>query len=273
MDKQTLDTIIELARYPVVEVNGDKYIANGYRRSEYCSEEYNKNADEQAIEKAKLEHEKEMLQIELDFNSAQCFGKLSSLSGLCDIIKAEIDKGAAAKPYFVLVDNYGLVSVQGSYEVDFSRRMLYSAIADNKEFDFGVQPLEKAIITLQSRYVNGGDVDYIIELLARISKKAEVTTEDNGVTQKVMTNKGIALKSNETVRNRVKLSPFRTFMEIEQPESEYLLRLTERDSEILVSLIESDGGAWKLTAKKNIAEYLQENLTELIADGKVIVLQ
>jgi len=273
MDRETLDKILEIANDAVVEANGQDYILSGYKRAERLSDKFLALIDEHAIEKETLKHKQDLLKLELSFNEVQHFGKLSSLSGLCDIIKAEIEREAAAKPYFLIVENYATVGVYGSYEYNYSRKALYSAVADNKDFDFGRQPLEQAIISLQSRYVNGGDVEYIIGLLSRISKKAEVNSEDNGVTQRVQTNKGISLKDVETVRNRVKLSPFRTFMEIEQPESEYLLRLAESNSDIIVSLTESDGGAWKLTAKANIANYLRENLAELIADKKVIVLQ
>jgi len=275
MDRETLDKILEIANPAVVEANGEKYVLDGYTRAQRYSEEYITLVNSYAIERETKKHKQDLLKLELSFNEVQHFGKLSSLSGLCEIIKAEIERDAAAKPYFVIVENYSTISVYGSYEANFSRKALYSAVADNKDFNFGQQPLEQAIITLQSRYVNSGDVEYILDLLARTSKKSEVTSEDNGVTQKVQTNRGISLKNIEVIRNRVKLSPFRTFLEVNQPESEFLLRLADiqNSTDILVSLIESDGGAWKLTAKANIANYLRENLAELIADKKVIVLQ
>jgi hypothetical protein len=270
---QAIDRSVELAKPPVVEVNGDQYVAEGYRRAAKPTEERDALINAQEIERMALEHEQQMLKLKLDFNSVSAFENITTLSSLCDMIKAEVKRKAAAFPFFVSVQDYNRVTVYGSYEVNFSRRHLYSAVADNKDFHFSTKPLEQAIIALQSQYVNGGDVEYIIDLCSRISKQADVTTEDNGVSQKVQTTKGIALKTNETVRNRVLLRPFRTFMEVPQPESEYLLRLSEIHGVMSVSLIESDGGAWKLTAKANIAEYLKEHLAGLIDDGSIIVLQ
>ena len=268
-----IDKIVNLAKPPVVEADGEQYIINGYSRAVKPTEELTNLLNEQNVEKKKLEHEQDMLQTELDFNAVKAFGNISTLLSLCDMLKSEVESKAAAFPFFVSVNEYNGVNVYGSYEANFSRRHLYSASADNKHFEFGSQPLEKAIIMLQSLYEKNDDVDYVIELCSQISSDTSVKTEDNGLTQSVQVKKGIMLKVNETVRNRVKLKPFRTFMEIEQPESEFLLRLSEQRDEIYVSLIESDGGAWKLDAKNNIAEFLKENLADLISENKVIVLQ
>ena len=48
----------------------------------------------------------------------------------------------------------------------------------------------------------------------------------------------------------MKLRPYRTFKEIDQPESQFLLRLNENGN---IGLFEADGGMWKLEAKKSIA--------------------
>lgn len=92
---------------------------------------------------------------------------------------------------------------------------------------------------------------------------------DYDVTQTVETTQGVALKTNETIKPRVALAPFRTFLEVEQPESEFLLRVNE-DGE--VGLFEADGGVWKLEAKQNICEYFYERLEDLIDAKRVIVM-
>lgn len=66
-----------------------------------------------------------------------------------------------------------------------------------------------------------------------------------------------------------KLQPYRTFLEVEQPASDFLLRL---DKEGRPALYEADGGAWKLEAKRNIAAYLCEQLADLVECGSVVVM-
>lgn len=59
------------------------------------------------------------------------------------------------------------------------------------------------------------------------------------------------------------------FLEVEQPASDFLLRL---DKDGRPALYEADGGAWKLEAKRNIAAYLGEQLADLVERGSVVVM-
>ena len=59
----------------------------------------------------------------------------------------------------------------------------------------------------------------------------------------------------------VRLSPYRTFREIEQPESQFLLRIrTDDRGNAEVALFEADGGVWRNEARLRIAEYLKEHI-------------
>lgn len=97
-----------------------------------------------------------------------------------------------------------------------------------------------------------------------------VSTNDNGVTQTVEARQGVALNALVEVKPRVLLRPFRTFLEVEQPESEFLLRVHPEEG---IGFFEADGGIWKLEAKKNIADYFNTNLADLIEAGKVVIMQ
>ena len=63
----------------------------------------------------------------------------------------------------------------------------------------------------------------------------------------------------------VTLKPFRTFREIEQPESEFILRYQNRNG-IEAALFEGDGGCWKLDAILRIKEWLSDK-TEIPVIG------
>ena len=60
----------------------------------------------------------------------------------------------------------------------------------------------------------------------------------------------------------------RTFYEVEQPESEFLLRLGDDGK---VGFFEADGGMWKMTARKTIKEYLEKALEKEIGENRVVV--
>lgn len=127
-----------------------------------------------------------------------------------------------------------------------------------------------ALIELRSLFIPNGGTEYLLDLLSRMSDENTVSTNDNGVTQAVTARQGIALNAVVNVRPRIKLQPFRTFLEVAQPESEFLLRV---DSEKGIAFFEADGGIWRLEAKRNIAEYFERGLKDLIEQGKVVIMQ
>ena len=80
---------------------------------------------------------------------------------------------------------------------------------------------------------------------------------------------GVSLKTMVAVKPRVALRPYRTFLEVDQPESEFLLRLDDNGN---VGLFEADGGMWEQTAKASILSYFEEHLAEEVKTGKVVVM-
>lgn len=93
---------------------------------------------------------------------------------------------------------------------------------------------------------------------------------DDGISQTVAAKTGIATVSNVTLPPIIKLAPYRTFVEVEQPEGEFLLRLQNGPK---AALFEADGGAWKIQARKNIKNYFLDELEDLVLIGKVIITE
>ena len=126
---------------------------------------------------------------------------------------------------------------------------------------------EEAQIALRTRFQETPDSLYAMKLVNDISLGAKVIYNDNGVATTVTTQKGVALQTNEQIRPIVKLRPYRTFQEVEQPESTFLIRISDRG----ISFIEADGGMWRLTARNTIKAFLEENLAAEIESGKLVV--
>lgn len=91
---------------------------------------------------------------------------------------------------------------------------------------------------------------------------------DTGIATTVVTNKGVSLQQNSTIRPIVKLRPYRTFQEVEQPEGLFLIRIDERG----ITFTEADGGMWKLDARRTIKAYLEAALKDDIDAGRVVVM-
>lgn len=193
---------------------------------------------------------------------------VSSLDSIVKLIKTEKEK--IGRTILVHVDRHDQVKVFSTYLDDFKRYVLYQANANTPNFAVGWRPYDKAIIELRSIFIPNEGTKYLLGLLSSMTSENSVKTSDNGVTQKVEAKQGIALNALVEVKPRVTLCPFRTFLEVSQPESEFVLRVDDTNG---VGLFEADGGVWTLEAKANIAEYFENNLSEEIASGTVVVMQ
>ncbi len=194
---------------------------------------------------------------------------LHSLEALVKMVRTEAVNMDA--PLYVTIPNHLTVRCFGQPDPNarYFRQVYYEAKAtDVPGFQDGFREQEKAIIELRSRFAPGEGVDYLLDLLSRISKDSGVTTNDNGISQTVEARQGIALKTKVQVRPRVSLRPFRTFQEVEQPISEFLLRLDEEGN---IGLFEADGGMWKLTARQTVKAFLDEKLADLVVSGTVYI--
>lgn len=195
--------------------------------------------------------------------------QLHSLEALVTLVKTEAANMDA--PLYITIPDHLTVRCFGQPQIAarFFRQVFYEAKAtDVPGFWDGFREQEKAIIELRSRFAPGEGVDYLLDLLSRINKESGVTTIDNGVSQTVEARQGVALKTTVQLKPRVPLRPYRTFQEVEQPESEFLLRMDEAGN---IGLFEADGGMWKLTARQTIKAFLEQELSDLIAADAVYV--
>ena len=192
---------------------------------------------------------------------------VTGLDSIVKLVRAEMKK--VTLPVFIRVDNPTAVTVMTALDSDMKRDVLFHAECDVPGFREGFREYDKAIIEIRSKFIPNEDTQYLLDLLSRINKENGVTTSDNGVSQTVEARTGVSLKQMVNVRPRVTLAPFRTFLEVEQPASEFLLRL---DDEGNVGLFEADGGMWKLEAKKYILAYFDDALNDEINAGEVIVM-
>jgi len=213
--------------------------------------------------------DKEMFEIrpEIDSPSEK---SLTSLDAVVKLIKTEAAK-LYTGPFYITVPKYDRVEcfAQPDANKRFCRPVLYTASAvDMPGWDPEVKlPFERASIALQTRFQKTPDTEYALRLLSQITCGGKVTYNDDGLAMTVITQKGIALQGTEAIKPLISLKPYRTFQEIEQPTTIYLIRIDERG----ISFIEADGGMWKLTARQTIKAYFDAELADLIEAGTVVV--
>lgn len=196
---------------------------------------------------------------------------LNSLDALVTMVRTEATERDV--PLYITVPDCKTVRCfgqSGSYEDRCFRQVYYEAHATDVP---GWEPkvalgFEEAQIALRTRFQETADTIYTMKLVSDISLGAKVIYNDNGIATTVTTQKGVALQTNEQIRPLVKLRPYRTFQEVEQPESNFLIRVNDRG----ISFIEADGGMWKLAARETIKKYLEGRLEQEVSEGSVHVV-
>ena len=193
----------------------------------------------------------------------------TSLEGFVCWVKNECNEVPERK-LLIEVANYNSVDCRTERNAVEEGKIhsLVTLSTHNNQFVEGFRGYEEAMIELRSKYQHTDDIDYLLKLLGSITLENSVKSDDNGLNQQVTVRKGIALTDNVPVKPIVKLKPYRTFFEVEQPESEFLLRIGDGGR---IGLFEADGGMWKMTARYTIKAYLQEAFKEEIKEGIVIV--
>lgn len=205
---------------------------------------------------------KALTQVEAKWSELPSLISVVSLQGFTDLISNAVEK-LVPEEWVVHVQNETTVALIKRVCDEHGRRLaLIKAVPVATEgFRFGQYlPQETFIVGLGSRFVPGTETDlqYVIDLASGLTAGATRTSEDDGLTQKVTIKRGMALAKELQIKNRVKLAPYRTFPEVGQPISEFLLRLRGGDDDHLpeLALFEADGGKWKLDAINEVRRYL-----------------
>lgn len=185
---------------------------------------------------------------------------VSTLAGFTDLITNGIEK--FPDEVLVHVVDESQVQLIAKLSDNWARRFVYAnaELTQTTGFQFGQFLNHEAfLIGISSCFTSAGDRDYLLKLASNISTERVGTSSDDGISQQVGMKAGVVLKTQETVRARVSLAPYRTFREVEQPTSEFVLRVKQGGEGVVPSLalFEADGGAWKITAIENVARYLR----------------
>ncbi len=165
--------------------------------------------------------------------------------------------------------DHATVRLFSSLTGNFKQREIYLTVGAEmykNNFNFGnYYDVERFIISLQSSFDTTYDRTQILKIVGNLTTENVQNYNDDGVTQQVTAKIGIARVDDIEVPNPVKLKPYRTFREIEQPESEFVFRLKSGGDGIKPScaLFEADGSGWMLTAIQSIRTFLNDNVKDI----------
>lgn len=188
--------------------------------------------------------------------------KINSLTGLVVYIEEKLDVDDFDKERFILnIESPTRVSFVSELDADEKRAVYAVAEAITPEYRFDhYYPIETFNIKLASAFCKTDNRQTMLQLSSAIKLDNGVQLSDDGVSQIATIKSGVASVDQAKLPNPVALKPYRTFLEVDQPESEFIFRLNDQPG---AALFEADGSMWQLTAKASIASYLAEQLESI----------
>lgn len=184
----------------------------------------------------------------------------TSLNSMLDYINGKSDE--LRESMIIHVESPTSVRLISGLDKERDREELFRVTTNPNGFVFdSYYDQERFIINMQTAFQQSEETALILTVAGNVEKKTVANYGDDGTSQKATISKGIAGKEDVIVPNPVTLKPYRTFLEVDQPESKFIFRIGEgKDGEPLFKLVEADGGLWKYDAVRAIKDYVRENL-------------
>lgn len=184
---------------------------------------------------------------------------INTLTGIVDYGPSVSDK------LIHVVDHKRVDVIDKSFADTWLTRSTYlTAVHSSPVFQFGsYYQLEDFMIALQAMFIQDQNTAEILKIIGNLKDESVKQVADNGITQTVTAKVGITMAENVPLPNPVTLRPYRTFMEIEQPESTFVFRMHSgrgTGQPPTCALFESDGRMWSLVAIKSIKEWLTDKI-------------
>lgn len=121
---------------------------------------------------------------------------------------------------------------------------------------------EKFMVMAMSRLFDTPDKKRLLDFIGDIQDVEEQRVKDNGTSQTITARSGIATVADKGVPNPMELAPFRSFPDVAQTISPFILRVRKGQQCPQVGIFEADGGAWKSDTIREIAAHLHTALLE-----------
>lgn len=214
--------------------------------------------------------DKELVEIEPFIHHADPLS-MHTLTSLVEYIREKVD--TMGEHMLIHVESPTEVALSGALDAKRMRERLCYVQASVPEFCFGhYYDSEEFIIALQSMFIPSADRDLLLRFAGTSEAGTIAAYGDDGVTQKATIKQGIVNKEEAIIPNPVCLQPYRTFVEVDQPASQFIFRMKqEQGMGIRCALFEADGGAWKNQACQNIEQYLKKELSD-VTEPRITVI-
>ncbi len=178
----------------------------------------------------------------------------TGLESMVDFVKATGYSG------LLVVDNPAHVTFFSDVHGKFKQRNGYAETASGfQPFTFSrYLPIEEFIIALMTQFEETDGSEYLLKMVSNMEFVASKTYEDSGTDQTVIAKTGPVTKGKTKIKNPIRLKPFRTFLEIGQPESLFVVRVRGGEGDPMQVGLWDAGNMWRMEADRSIKAYLNE---------------
>lgn len=192
-----------------------------------------------------------------------------TLDGFIDWIKADTDKLFAGQipPALVVVESPTTVKVYSHAQgVKMQRRLYARCHYDAPDIPFNRYcDSESLFVSIQTCFTQDENRDIVLRIVNNMTEEQSQQVSDDGISQRVTVKAGVQEVDKTIFKNPAYLRPMRTFTEVAQPMSPFVVRFKEGKQ---AALYEADGGKWRTEAVQIIGAYLKDKL----ADCNVVVI-
>lgn len=200
--------------------------------------------------------------------------EVGTLSAVLDYIMSGADELALddSRRYIIHIRDHKHVDLCMELNGDKQREVLLRASTEPARFREGVfMDVETFIINMQQYFVDSENARALVQLVSSVTDSKSVQQTDDGTTQSVVARSGVSMVKQVNVPNPVSLAPYRTFREIEQPESPFVFRLRGGEDGVSAALFTADGNAWQYDAVQRIKAYFNKHIPPELADDVIIL--
>ena len=186
--------------------------------------------------------------------------RLNTLTSLVDYIKTSGDP----------IHKYPLIHITNPREVilfsrldpKFRNREKYAAAYyDCPSYSHNqFYPSDEFTIFLQTAFIPTDQLKDLLKVVGNVREETIKNVNDDGITQTVTARSGVVRVADIEIPNPIKLVPYWTFPEVEQPEVDFIIRAKNGPT---WALFEADGGAWKNRTILRIKEWLSDRVKDI----------
>lgn len=190
--------------------------------------------------------------------------QVSTLTSFIEYVLSNVDQ--LGEPFNVHISAPDRVCLISRLYGPFRQRDVFiEAIhREPSEFKAGTYyELEKFCILLRTSFCWTDQIADLLRLFGNVRGEQVAQWSDDGISQSVQARRGIALVEEVQIPSPVMLYPYRTFREVQQPESQFIVRAKSQEGKApAVALFECDGDQWKLRAVETMRDFLRGRLPD-----------